>query len=69
MSKYVFTMSKTIGEVMLNFMEMSPKEAQEAGRHFLLYEFADLCLSQGVEFTLDELTDVINKKLDNLEPV
>lgn len=54
---------------MLNYMEMTPEESKEMNRHFLLYDFADLCISQGVEFTLDELTDIINRKLDGLEPV
>ena len=53
---------------MINFMEMTPQEAYEANKHFLLYEFADLCISQGIEPTLDELTDIINSKLDRLEP-
>jgi hypothetical protein len=54
---------------MIQFMEMTPQEAYEANRHFLLYDFADLCISQGIEVTLNELTDIINAKLDNLEPV
>lgn len=53
---------------MINFMEMTPAEAYEADRHFLLYDFADLCISQGIEVTLNELTDIINEKLDRLEP-
>jgi hypothetical protein len=56
-------------KLMIQFMQMSPEEAKEANRHFLLYDFADLCISQGVEVTLNELTDIINSKLDNLEPV
>jgi hypothetical protein len=62
-------MSKTIGEVMLNFMEMTPQEANEAHNHFILHDMADLCLSQGFEPTMEELIAIINAKVDKLEPV
>ena len=52
---------------MIQFMEMTPQEAKEA--HFILHDMADLCISQGIEPTLEELIDLINSKLDNLEPV
>lgn len=54
---------------MIQFMEMTPQEAKEAHNHFILHDMADLCISQGIEPTLDELINLINSKLDNLEPV
>jgi hypothetical protein len=54
---------------MIQFMEMTPQEAKEAHNHFILHDMADLCISQGIEPTLEELIDLINSKLDNLEPV
>lgn len=54
---------------MIQFMEMTPEAAKEAHNHFILHDMADLCISQGIEATMSELIDLINKKLDNLEPV
>lgn len=54
---------------MLEFNNMTPQEAYEAHNHFLLHDMADLCISQGIEVTMSELIDLINKKLDQLEPV
>lgn len=54
---------------MIQFMEMTPAEAKEAHNHFILHDMADLCISQGIEPTLDDLINLINSKLDNLEPV
>ena len=62
-------MSKHKGVIMIQFMEMTPQEAKEAHNHFILHDMADLCISQGIEPTLEELIDLINSKLDNLEPV
>ena len=54
---------------MIEFMNMTPQEAEEAHNHFILHDMADLCISQGIEVTMSELIALINKKLDNLEPV
>lgn len=54
---------------MIEFMNMTPQEAEEAHNHFILHDMADLCISQGIEPTLDELINLINNKLDQLEPV
>lgn len=54
---------------MIEFMNMTPQEAQEAHNHFILHDMADLCISQGIEVTMNELIDLINSKLDRLEPV
>ena len=61
-------MSETLGGIMINFMEMTPQEAKEAYNHFIIHDMADLCISQGIEQTLDELINLINEKLDRLEP-
>jgi hypothetical protein len=54
---------------MISFQTMTPQEAKEAHNHFIIHDMADLCVSQGIEPTLDELINLINSKLDNLEPV
>jgi hypothetical protein len=53
---------------MIEFMTMTPEEAKEAHNHFILHDMADLCISQGIEKTMTELIDLINSKLDRLEP-
>jgi thiaminase len=66
---YVLTLIAQ-GEIMLiSFNEMTPKEAYECHQHFLFHEFADLCLSEGFEPTMEQLIAIINAKVDNLEPV
>ena len=54
---------------MIQFMQMTPAEAEEAHNHFIIHDMADLCISQGIEVTMNELIDLINSKLDRLEPV
>jgi len=48
---------------------MTPKEAYEAYQHFVVHDFADLCLTYGYDFMLDRLAEVLNSKVDRLEPV
>jgi hypothetical protein len=55
--------------MLISFNEMTPAEAYEANQHFLFHEFADLCLSEGFEPTMERLIAIINAKVDNLEPV
>jgi hypothetical protein len=55
--------------MLISFNEMTPAEAYEANQHFLFHEFADLCLSQGFEPTMEQLIAIINAKVDNLEPI
>jgi hypothetical protein len=54
---------------MIEFMKMTPAEAYEANQHFLFHEFADLCLKDGFEPTMEKLIAIINEKVDRLEPV
>lgn len=54
---------------MIDTHRMTKEEAEECMHHFLLHDMADLCISQGIEPTLEELINLINSKLDNLEPV
>jgi hypothetical protein len=55
--------------MLLSFNEMTPKEAYECHHHFLIHDFADLCLSEGFEPTMERLIAILNAKVDNLEPV
>ena len=54
---------------MLNFNEMTPKEAYEAYQHFIVHDFADLCLKYGYDFMIAQLAEVLDNKVDKLEPV
>ena len=54
---------------MLNFNDMTPKEAYEAYQHFVVHDFADLCLTYGYDFMIERLAEVLNSKVDRLEPV
>jgi hypothetical protein len=55
--------------MLISFNEMTPQEAYEAHHHFVIHDFADLCLSEGFEPTMERLIAIINAKVDNLEPV
>jgi hypothetical protein len=57
------------GIMLLSFNDMTPAEAYEANQHFLYHEFADLCLKEGFEPTMEKLIAIINEKVDRLEPV
>jgi hypothetical protein len=55
--------------MLLSFNEMTPQEAYECHHHFILHDFADLCLKDGFEPTMEKLIAIINEKVDRLEPV
>lgn len=54
--------------MMIQFMEMTPQEAQECHQHFIVHDFADLCLKYGYDEMMRQLAEVLDSKVDRLEP-
>lgn len=59
-----FTQEKT----MLETHKMTKEEADEANRHFVLHDMAELVLKYGYDEVMSDLANILNNKLDKLEP-
>ena len=45
------------------------EEYEEVNMHFVLHDFADLCIAKGYDYMMSELAKVLDEKVDRLEPV
>ena len=53
---------------MINFYEMTQQESEEAHRHFVLHDMAELVLQYGYDEIMCDLANILDSKLDKLEP-
>lgn len=53
---------------MINYNELTPAEAYEQHTHYVIHEFAELCLKYGYDKMQEELSKVLDAKVDRLEP-
>ncbi len=53
---------------MIEYNNLTPAEAYEQHIHFVVHEFAELCLQYGYDKMHEELAKVLDNKVDRLEP-
>ena len=53
---------------MIHIEQMTKEEAEEANRHFVLHDMAELVLQYGYDEIMSDLANILNSKLDKLEP-
>lgn len=53
---------------MIHLHEMSKEEFEEYFRHNVLHDTAELVLKHGYDEVMSDLSNILNSKLDKLEP-
>ena len=61
---YVYTQEKT----MIHIEQMSKEEYEEFNRHNILHDMAELVLQYGYDEIMSDLANILDSKLDKLEP-
>lgn len=57
------------GEMMVNLHTMSKEEFEEYFRHNVLNDTAELVLKYGYDEVMSDLANILDSKLDKLEPM
>lgn len=68
-----FTMSSTnvmsyTGGTMIHLHQMTKEEYEEFNKHNILHDMAELVLQYGYDEVMSDLANILNNKLDKLEP-
>ena len=66
---YVLTLFNNNGGFMIQLQTMTKEEYEEVNMHFVVHDFADLCIAKGYDYMMSELAKVLDEKVDRLEPV
>lgn len=56
------------GGTMLNFHTMTKEEYEEFNKHNVLFDMAELVLKYGYDEVMSDLANILDNKLDKLEP-
>lgn len=54
---------------MIDLQQMSKEEFDEYFKHNVLHDTAELVLKYGFDDVMSDLANIINNKIDNLEPI
>lgn len=53
---------------MIEYYKMTKEEAEECSKHYILHDMAELVLKYGYDEIMSDLSEIIDDKLDRLEP-
>ena len=53
---------------MIEYYKLTKQEAEEAHKHFVLHDMSDLVLKYGYDEVMADLANILDNKLDKLEP-
>ena len=56
------------GEIMIHLHTMTKDEYEEFMKHNVLHDMAELVLKYGYDEVMSDLANILNNKLDKLEP-
>jgi hypothetical protein len=54
---------------MIHLHQMTKEEYEEFMKHNVLHDMADLVLQYGYDAVMSDLANILDNKLDNLEPI
>ena len=54
---------------MIHLHQMSKEEYDEFNKHHVLHDMAELVLQYGYDQVMSDLANILDNKLDNLEPI
>ena len=56
------------GGIMIHIEQMSKEEYEEFNKHNVLHDMAELVLQYGYDEVMSDLANILDSKLDKLEP-